>query len=167
MRLPEAIPAERLMELKDFRKEKWPGFEFQRFLCIWLRVECGLSTDAIAKTLGWHVNTIRFTQKDFIKRGVCALTEGNKGGRNRSLMTKEEEKEFLSQFEESGKKGNILTVSNIKSALEEHLGKKIHLSTVYRILERNNWRKITPRPSHPQKDAAKSEAFKKGAFQNG
>jgi len=82
-------------------------------------------------------------------------------------MTKEEEKEFLLQFEEAGKKGNILTISNIKSALEERLGKKIHLSTVYRILERNNWRKATPRPSHPQKDAAKSEAFKKGAFLNG
>ena len=167
MRLPESISAERLAELNDFRKEKWPGFEFQRFLCIWLRVKCGLSTDSIAQTLGWHVNTIRFTQKDFIKRGVSALTEGIKGGRYHSLMTKEEEKEFLSQFEEAGKKGNILTVSNIKSALEERLGKKIHLSTVYRILKRNDWRKITPRPSHPQKDAAKSEAFKKGALLNG
>jgi len=39
-------------------------------------------------------------------------------------MTKEEEKEFLLQFEEAGKKGNTLTVSNIKSALEERLGKK-------------------------------------------
>jgi transposase len=167
MRIPEPISAERLAELNDFRKEKWPGFEFQRFLCIWLRAECGLSTDSIAKTLGWHVNTIRFTQKDFIKRGVSALTEGTKGGRHHSLMTKEEENELLSQFEEVGKKGNILTVSNIKSALEERMGKKIHLSTVYRILKRNNWRKITPRPSHPKKDAAKSEAFKKGALLNG
>ena len=76
MRAPEPIPAERRAELGDFRKEKWPGFEFQRFLCIWLRCESGLSTDSIAKAIGWHVNTVRFTQKDFIKRGVRALTEG-------------------------------------------------------------------------------------------
>ena len=166
MRLPESIPVERLAELNDFRKEKWPGFEFQRFLCVWLRSECGLSTDAIAKTVGWHVNTVRFTQKDFIKRGVSALTEGCKGGRYRSLMTEDEEREFLSQFEEAGKKGAILTANVIKSALEEHLGKEIHLSTVYRILKRNDWRKIVPRRSHPRKDAEKSEAFKKGAFLN-
>ena len=167
MRIPEPISAERFAELNDFRKEKWPGFEFQRFLCIWLRVECGLSTGSIAQILGWHVNTIRFTQKDFIKRGVSALKEGSKGGRYRFLMTKEEEKEFLLQFKEAGEKVNILTVSDIKNAIEERLGKKIHLSTVYRILKRNGWRKITPRPSHPKKDAEKSEAFKKGAFLNG
>ena len=78
MRTPEPISVERFAELNDFRKEKWPGFEFQRFLCIWLRVECGLSTDSIAQILGWHVNTIRFTQKDFIKRGVTALKESSK-----------------------------------------------------------------------------------------
>ena len=50
MRLPEPISAERFAELNNFRKEKWPGFEFQRFLCIWLRVECGLSTDAMASS---------------------------------------------------------------------------------------------------------------------
>ena len=166
MRLPEPIPAERLMELSDFRKEKWPGFEFQRFLCVWLRSECGLSTDSIAQTVGWHVNTVRFTQKDFIKRGVSALMEGRKGGRYHSLMTESEEKELLSQFEEAGKKGTILTANDIKIAIEKRLGKKIHLSTIYRILKRNDWRKIVPRRSHPKKDAEKSEAFKKGAFLN-
>ena len=167
MRLPELIPAERLMELNNFRKGKWPGFEFQRFLCVWLRSECGLSTGSIAKTVGWHVNTVRFTQKDFIKHGISALTEGRKGGRYHSLMTKDEEREFLSQFEEAGKKGTILTVNDIKSALEKRLGREVHLSTVYRILKRNDWRKIIPRRVHPQKDAEKSTAFKKGAFLNG
>ena len=164
MRTPEPIPSERLAELNDFRKEKWAGFEFQRFLCIWLRCESGFSTDRIAKTIGWHVNTVRFTQKDFIKRGVRALTEGRKGGRHHALMNEDEEKEFLSKFEEAGKKGTLLTVNDIKVALEEQLGKTIHLSTVYRILKRNKWRKIVPRRSHPKKDAQKGEAFKKGAF---
>jgi len=116
MRISEPISAERLMELINFRKTKWPGFEFQRFLCVWLRSECGFSTEFIAKTVGWHVNTVRFTQKDFIKRGVLALIEGRKGGRYRSLMTKDEEKEFLPQFDEAVKKGTILYSKRYKKS---------------------------------------------------
>ena len=167
MRPPEPIPQERLEELREFRKEKWPGYVFQRFLCIWLRSECGLSTETIAKTIRWHVNTVRLIQKDFIRRRIVALQESPKGGRYHALMNKEEEKEFLSGFEKSGTKGTILTAQDIKSKLEEKLGKRIHISTVYRLLERNGWRKITPRPSHVKRDAEVSEAFKKGALMHG
>jgi transposase len=167
MRPPEPISPERLKELEEFRKPKWPGFEFQRFLCVWLRSSCGFATDAIAQTIGWHVNTVRRIQKDFIRRGVAALLEPSKGGRYHALMTKEEEIDFLTQFEEAGSKGTILTVQDIKNKLEERLGKAVHISTVYRILERNDWRKIVPRPYHPKRNAEAAEAFKKGALANG
>jgi transposase len=167
MRLPTPISECRITELREFRKEKWQGFEFQRFLCVWLRVEANMSTDEIAKTLGWHVNTVRYTQKDFINRGVAALIESKKGGRYHSLMTEEEEKEFLSRFEKAGSNGTILTAGAFKDALEEHLGHAVHTATVYRILHRCGWRKIAPRPSHPKRDKQAGEAFKKGATQNG
>ncbi|MDR1776612.1 MAG: hypothetical protein LBR31_02120 [Desulfovibrio sp.] len=61
----------------------------------WLRVEKGMSTAEIAKILGWNVNTVRVTQKDFIDRGTPALIEVKRGGRRRQLMTLEEEKAFL------------------------------------------------------------------------
>ena len=167
MRPAEPIPPERLEELREFRKAKWPGYEFQRFLCIWLRSKSGLSTNAIAEIIGWHVNTVRIIQKDFIRRGVAALQESPKGGRHHALMNREEEKEFLSGFETSGAKGTILTVRDIKDKLEEKLGKPVHLSTVYRLLGRNGWRKITPRPRHVKRNAQAAEAFKKGALANG
>ena len=108
MRPPEQISPERINELREFRKTKWPGNEFKRFLCVWLRCECGLSTDAIARTNGWHVNTVRIIQKDFIRRGIAALQDSPKGGRYHALMEDKEEKEFLSGFEESGTRGTIL-----------------------------------------------------------
>ena len=163
MRPATPIPAERIAELNEFRKEKWPGFEFQRFLCIWLRVEHGFSTDQIAKTIGWHVNTVRFTQKDFIDRGTTALTEQKKGGRYHALLSAEEEKVFLSSFEKEAFDGNILTANEIKEALEIRVGHKVHKTTVYRMLERNNWRKVEPRPCHPKRDKEAGEVFKKGA----
>ena len=82
-------------------------------------------------------------------------------------MSTEEEKEFLAGFEKPGANGTLLTVENIKKKLEEKLGKPVHASTVYRILERNGWRKIAPRPRHAKRNAEAAEAFKKGALANG
>ena len=167
MRPPEPIPPERLEELHEFGKAKWSIYEFKRFLCLWLRAESGLSTEAIAKAVKWNVNTVRLIQKDFIRRGVPALIKTPRGGRYHALMSTEEEKAFLSGFEKSGAKGILLTVENIKKKLEEKLGKPVHASTVYRILERNGWRKIDPRPHHAKRNAEAAEAFKKGALANG
>lgn len=162
MRPPKPIPENRISELKAFRKSKWPGFEFQRFLCIWLRTEQGLSTAEIAKTLGWHVNTVRYTQMDFIRRGTPALLEGQKGGRRRQLMSIDEEADFLSSFSQEAEKGSILVVNEIKKALEKRLGHLVHKTTVYRMLHRHDWRKISPRPIHPKQDPEAIEGFKKG-----
>jgi transposase len=163
MRPPTPIPESRVLELEGFRKQKWSGFEHQRFLCAWLRVFNNLSTSEIAKIVGWNVNTVRSTQKDFIDRGVIALTEGKRGGRYHALMTPDEERLFLSAFIAQANEGILVTANEIKLALEKKLGRSVHKTTVYRMLERNGWRKIIPRPSHPKKDKAAGLAFKKGA----
>jgi len=167
LRPPTPIPENRIAELEEFRKQKWAGHEFQRFLCVWLRVYSGLSTFEIARAVGWNVNTVRLTQKGFIDRGVSALIESPKGGRYHALMTPEEEKSFLSGFEKDASKGAILTANEIKAALEALVGHKVHKTTVYRMLDRNGWRKIVPRPRHPKKDEEAGKAFKKGASLKG
>jgi len=163
MRPPIPIPEDRFPELEDFRKKKWPGYEFQRFMCVWLRVKQAMSTLNIAKVIGWNVNTVRIIQRDFINRGVAAFTESPRGGRYHALLTPKEEKDFLASFEKSAEHGALLVASDIKEALEKRLGHKVHKTTVYRILHRNGWRKVSPRPKHPKKDKEAGEAFKKGA----
>lgn len=164
MRTPTPIPAKRKAELEAFRKDKWSGDEFRRFQCIWLREEGELDTATIGKVLGWHVNTVRFTQQDFIKRGVEALVEGRRGGRNRAYLTPSEEVEFLDGYAEEAGAGTVLVVTEIHTALEKHLGKTIAPSTTYRMLKRHGWRKVVPRPFHPKRDPEAAEAFKKGAM---
>jgi transposase len=167
MRPSTPIPEYRLVELQNFRKSKWPGFEFQRFLCVWLRVEQDLSTKEIARVLDWNVNTIRITQRDFIARGSKAFVEEKRGGRRRQLMTIEEEKLFLASFADLADSASMLVVNEIKAALEKQLGRAVHKTTVYRMLRRHGWRKVVPRPQHPKQNKEAIDAFKKRASPTG
>ena len=164
MRKPIPIPENRLTELEAFRKKKWPGYELQRFMCVWLRIKQAMPTSEIAKLIEWHINTVRIIQRDFIKRGVTAITESKRGGRHHALLTPEEEKELLAPFEKMAERGALLVANEIKEALEKRVGNKVHKTTVYRILHRNGWRKVVPRPSHPKCNKVAGEAFKKGAL---
>lgn len=88
--------------------------------------------------------------------------DGRTGGNNR-LMSKEDAKRFLSQFESLAEKGQIITVEDIAKSLDEVTGKeRASLSTVYKFLHRNGWRKVMPRPKHPNKASEEAiEASKK------
>lgn len=163
MRKPGLIPSKRLRELEAFRREKWPGDVFRRYLCVWLRAENQMNAVDVGKVVGWHPTTVRITQADFIRQGVAALVEKPRGGRHRALMTPEEEAAFLDQFSEQAGAGAVLVAGRLHQALEDFLGRPVSTATVYRILARNGWRKIVPRPAHPKKDPEAAEAFKKGA----
>ena len=54
--IPIPIPENRIPELEAFRKKKWPGYEFHRFMCVWLRVKESLSTPNILLRHGFSAN---------------------------------------------------------------------------------------------------------------
>jgi transposase len=83
------------------------------------------------------------------------------GGRRRSLMTFDEEKEFLEPWAQQAKTGGILVVSVIRAALAQHLGRPVNASVVYRLLERHGWRKVAPDTHHPKSDPVAQEEWKK------
>jgi len=160
-RLP--IPESRIAELEEYRKTKWEGLEHQRFLCVWLRVDSGMSAVEIAGVLGCHPDTVRSIQREFIARGTAVFRDENNGGRRNQLMTEEEERRFLEGFAKGAKDASLLTVGAIKAALEEKAGREVNKSTVYRMLRRHNWRKVVPRPKHPKQSKEAVGAFKKRA----
>jgi len=168
MRPPIPIPEHRIEELKNFQKNKWDdSCELQRFLCVWLRIAQKMSTQEIARAVGWHVNTVRRTQRDFIANGTMAFGEEKRGGRRHQLMTFEEETRFLAPFAERAGDASMLVANEIKEEFEKQLGRTVHKTTVYRILRRHGWRKITPRTKHPKQNKEVVEAFKKGASLTG
>jgi len=157
------IPKKRLAELERYRGSKFTAPELRRFLCVWLRAEQGLPAAEIARAVGFHEVTVRTVQRDFIARGGGAIRGGKRGGRRRQLMAVGEEAEFLKGFLEAAADASLPAAREIGSALEKRLGRRVHASTVYRMLRRHGWRKLVPRPRHPKQSEEAVGAFKKGA----
>lgn len=67
----------------------------------------------------------------------------------------------MTSFASKGDDGQILEVSKIKKRYEEFARKKVNKSVVYRMLSRHGWRKIAPRPIHPNNDKMLLDTFKK------
>jgi len=159
------IPKKRLAELERYRDSKFSASEFKRFLCLWMRAEQELPTAVIARATGFHEATVRIVQRDFIDRGIDAIIGGGRGGRRHQLMAPSEEAAFLKGFYKAARDASLFTVGAVKAALEKRLGRQVHQSIVYRMLERNGWRKVVPRPGHPEQSKEAVEAFKKGTTQ--
>ena len=98
------------------------------------------------------------TLRDALNGSVAA-----RGGRRRQNFTPEEEAAVLKPFLERASEGGILVVGQIKLYLEEALGRRISLSSVYTLLHRNDSRKLAPDKRHPQSDPAAQEEWKKNS----
>ncbi len=70
-------------------------------------------------------------------------------------------KKILSLFSERGEQGEFLMIDEIRAAFEKEIGHRVHKTTIYRLLKRHHWRKITPRPERPKSDPKQQEKFKK------
>jgi hypothetical protein len=88
-------------------------------------------------------------------------TENRCWRRNQLMTPEEEEAEFLGKFLDQSLAGELIDAAPIHNQLRELAGHDIPLSTTYRMLERNGWRKTEPDTSHPKSDPAPQEGFKK------
>ncbi len=161
MRRAKPFPSEFISELSMLSGTLKTFKEYRRFQCIWLRVELCLTTEQIAHAVQLHPRSVKRIQARFAKQGIDSIKEGKHGGRYHQNLTIEEEKALLTSFLEKAEAGGILTISEIKEVYEQVVGHPVPRSTIYRILERYNWRKITPRPRHPKADVVAQQAFKK------
>lgn len=114
----------------------------------------------IAKDIGVSVSKVHTLIPRYNKMGVAAVETPGKGGRHHEYITVEEEQNLLGTFFERAKKGELVTNKQIKQAYEQKVGHKINEVTIYRLLKRHRWRKVMPRPYHPQANKQEQEDFK-------
>ena len=161
MRPPRSLPegsAERLEQALRGARSK---AEFQRVQCVWLRAALGLNANQVAQALGWRPTSVRRLQAQFLRQGEGFWERPERGGRRHQNLTREEEARLLQRFLPPAEQGGLLEVSRVKQAYEQAVGHAGPKSTVYRMLARHGWRKLAPRPRHPQADEARQQAFKK------
>ena len=135
--------------------------EYKRLQAVHLRDSLGLGVEEIAAATGFSVSHVKHIHSAFRCDGLPAVISKNKGGRYHAHLTLAQEEAFIAPFIDIAKAGHVLEVSKIHRSLEEIIAKPLHVQITYNLLHRHGWRKIAPRPHHPQANTAEQEAFKK------
>lgn len=125
---------------------------YKRAQCIYLRSKHEYSPKKISDITHLSISRVNDIHSLYHKHGEKIVYCGKRGGRNNANMTIDQEEEFIKKYEDLSNEGTITTIAKIYQDLEKHLAKKLHKSGIYKILHRNNWRKISPRPQHSNHD---------------
>ena len=161
MRRPQPLPPGAALELSRLLRNAPSQADYQRALCLWLRAALDLPAAQVATALGWHVGSVYNLQSRYLHDGSATLAGVGRGGRRQALLAEEQEAQLLSMFASLAGQGGVVEASVLRRAYEEKAGTKVAKSTVYRLLARQGWRKLVPRPYHPDASREQQTAFKK------
>jgi transposase len=115
----------------------------------------------LATRFGLSPQTVRNLLTAYRQRGLAGIETPGRGQRQRAYLSLEEERQLLQDFRQASRAGQVSTAREIRAALETTLGHPVAKSTVYRLLKRQQWRKVLPRPAHPKAKPEQQQAFKK------
>jgi transposase len=129
-----------------------------------LPLELGLTLPQTAAALGVSPEWVCRLRRRFERliRGE-ERPKQKRGGRRRELLRREQEAAFLAPYLELAQAGGVVVVPPIQTALESCLGRPVALSSVYRMLHRQGWRKVAPDQRHPKADPQAQEVWKKNS----
>ena len=134
---------------------------YKRAQSVYLRSKYGYSPKNISNITGLSISRVNDIHSLYKKYGKEFIYCGKRGGRNNYNLTPNEESKFLKKYESISLDGKVITATSIHNDLEGFLSKSLHKSGIYKMLKRNGWRKILPRPQNPNHDQIKIDAFKK------
>ena len=132
----------------------------QRWLIIYNALVDPRPASEIATHVGVSLDTVHQVISKYNRLGVAAVETAGKGGRHKEYLTIEQERQVLAPFFTRAQTGEIATAGEIKRAFEAQVGHEVDESTIYRLLTRHGWRKLVPRPVHPQASKEAQEQFK-------
>jgi len=138
--------------------------DVRRALCILLPAELGITQTCAAHVLHLGLATVkRYQTALFLDAHEKRPQHRRRGGRHHETLSVDGEREFLAKWSQRAAQGGVVVVSDLREAIQRQAGKKVRLSTVYRMLARHGWRKVAPDTRHPKSDPAAQEAYKKNS----
>ncbi len=148
-------------QIKEKLKETKDVVHFQRWLIVYNALVAPRQASEIAAVLAVSTSLVHKVIFLYNREGPKALETQIPGGRYHATLTLQEEETFLAPFFARAEAGELATIKEIHQAFESHVGKAVHATTIYRLLDRHRWRKLMPRPRHPKADLQAQEHFKK------
>lgn len=118
--------------------------ELQRLLCVWLKVSLSLTSKQIALAIGWTPAAVRRLQSSAARQGIDFYRDHPKGGRRHAYIPLSREKQIMVQFARRARRGQSLDVGGLRRVYELSVGKRVSLSTIYRLIERHGLRRFLP-----------------------
>ena len=137
--------------------------DFRAALAVLLPAKVGLTLAATARLLGVGTASVNRLQTRFHTGRSAASRLRNWGGRRTSLLTPQEEVDFLKPWAEQARAAGLLVLSPIRAALAQRVGQPVKASVVWRLLARHGWRKVAPDTKHPKNDPTIMKAWKKNS----
>jgi transposase len=150
-----------IQEVKEKKAQAKTAKEYLKWHVLDLVTDKKLAVRKISEVTEVPKPTIYGWIRKYRAGGAEKLIGKKKGGRRSSIMSLEEEKALLNDLFSSGSKGLIITAKVVHKTIEERVGRIVSLDVAYDMLHRHGWRKLVPRPSHPDQDKEKQEEFKK------
>src|SRR5712692_2915998 len=102
--------------------------------------------EEIARDTGVSVTTVRRVISTYNRLGLAAIETPGKGGRRHEYMSLEQERSFLQPFFARAAHGEIATAEDIQRAFEAEVKHEVHITSIYRLLDRHGWRNRRAQP---------------------
>lgn len=147
-------------QLRAWVREAPDKTSYQRRLAIWLTHLGPYAAHEVAAMLGVSRQAVWKWIAEFNKEGPDGLERQGRGGRRWGLLTPEDETALMARFAERAAAGDIVTAKQFLPEVEEVVGRPVSLAFVYKLLHRQQWRKVGPRPRHVKQDPAAQAAFR-------
>ena len=147
MKKPPPLPEGSLEILRGAFKIVRTKEQYQHLLCLWLRGAFQMTARQIGPALGLHPTTVRTVQARFLHEGVAMFRRKGRGGRHRQNLTVRAERELLVRLCAAiTDRNGALEAGTIQRAYERAAGHPVSSSVIYRMLRRNNWRRLIAGP---------------------
>lgn len=147
-------------EIRRHMLESQDREQFQRWQSIWM-ISKGLRAQQVAEYVGVSQGTVYQWIFQYNHKGPEKFRLQGRGGRRFGLLSLEEEAALLESLRAESQKGRLVAAFSLRAQVEQKLNQAVSKDYLYDLLHRHGWRKVVPRPQHPQADKAQQAVFKK------
>jgi transposase len=137
--------------------------DYKRWQIIYFVSSYAVDAEYLADVTGYSKASVYSIVQQYNSSKKKDVTSKQKGGRRRSLLSLDDERQLMISLEDKALQGQILSARDIKKIVEQRVNKSVSDDYIWDLFKRNGWTKHSPRPQHPKKDIKKQEEFKKNS----